>query len=983
MIGKMSSDGRWRALTAATALLATSALMVIPSSPVRAANFEVTNTNNNGAGSLRQAIQDANAAPGADTITFDLPNPSTITLSNNITVTDDIRIEGPGRSELTVTNPTSRVFDVNAGSFYIDSMTIDGAGSNAIIVTSPLGDVELDDMAISDSANHALNVESAASVTVTNSDLTNAQDPTFKGDGVHAELVTGDILIEDVTASGNEDNFEFGTSTPGSIGGTVTLRRVTATGAIDEAADFQNVGGVIIESSRFDANNDQVDINFVAGSVSITDTTVSGTVIDDGLEISDVTGSSIVARTTLSGSGMAGIDVAGVTTPTSVTIVNSTISGNVTSGVIAAPGSTVSIEHSTITDNGNNGVNVVGGAVSITHSILTGNDEQAVDLNSGSATVQYSLVPTGSGWSGSGNVATGDDQLGPLTDNGGPTETHLPQTGSPAINAGNPGISSPPSTDQRGESRTVNTIDIGSVEVSATPPPPDRGSVSILPTTVNVAESVGTVPFTITRSGGSDGAVSVQVATQNVTAAAPADYTAISQAVTFADGESGSKSVNLTIIDDAKDEDAESLKVRLSGPTNGLTIGNAEATITIVDNDDPTPPPLDPELDAASRFFPLSPQRLFDTRAGQPAPGPKGKLGAGDTIDVQITGQAGVPANATAVVMNVTVTETESPGFVTAWAAGSARPQTSNLNYLTPNSTRPNLVTVPIGVGGKVSMYALTPGHLLADVAGYYVDVDEAVSSGRFVSLTPSRIFDTRPGQPASGPKGLIAANSTIDVQVAGEGGLPSSGISAVVLNLTATESADLGFVTAYPTDVSRPTASVLNMEGAGETVANLVVLPLGADGKIRFYTLNGTHLLGDVMGYFTGDSAPVTTDGLFVPLAPNRIFDSRDGEPAPGPKGFVAADSSVDFVAGGVGSIPADAAAIMLNITATQSAGPNFVTGWPTGLDLPIASLLNLTSGDTRPNASILAPGEERKISLYTLAGAHLLADTFGYYLG
>ena len=957
--------------------------MVVPGSPVRAASYVVNSTANSGAGTLRQAIQDANAAPGEDTITFDLPDPSTITLTNNITITDDLRIEGPGRTALTLTNPTSRVLDINGGSLFIDSLTIDGAGSNAIIFTSPVGDLEVDDLTISDSANHALFVESAASVTVTNTELTNAQDPTFKGDGIHAELVSGDVLIEDVVASGNEDNFELGSPAPGSITGTVTLRRVTATSAIDEAADFQNVGNVVIDSSRFDANNDQVDINFVTGTVTVTDTTVSATGIDDGLEISDVAGAAVVARTTLSGSGMAGLDVAGVVTPTTVTVVNSTISGNDTSGIIAAVGATVSVQHSTITDNGNHGINVVGGAVNVTHSILTDNDGQAVRLNSGTATVQYSLVPTGSGWSGSGNVATSDAKLGPLTDNDGPTETHLPQTGSPAINAGNPAISSPPSTDQRGLPRVVNTIDIGSVEVPSTPPPPNRGSVSILPTTVNVAESVGTVPFTITRSGGSSGAVTVDVSTQNLTAAAPGDYVAISQTIAFADGEAGSKTVNLVIVDDAKVEDDESLKVRLSGATGGLAIGTSQATVTIADNDDPITPPLDPALDAAGKFIALPPQRLFDTRAGQPAPGPKGKVAAGETIDVQITGRAGVPANATAVVMNVTVTETESPGFVTVWASGSTRPQTSNLNYLSQNSTRPNLVTVPIGVGGKVSMYALTPGHLLADVAGYYVDVDEAVAAGRFVSVTPSRIFDTRPGQPASGPKGLVAANSTIDVQVAGEGGLPSSGISAVVLNLTATESAALGFVTAYPTDVARPTASVLNMEGAGETVANLVVLPLGPGGKVRFYTLNGTHLLGDVMGYFTGDSAPVTTDGLFVPLAPNRIFDTRSGEPAPGPKGFVNADSSVDFVASGIGAIPADAAAVMMNITATQSAGPNFVTGWPTGLDRPIASLLNPGPGDTRPNASILAPGAGDKVSLYTLAGAHLLVDTFGYYLG
>jgi hypothetical protein len=962
---------------AVTLSLAVGGLISSPGVGRAATTFTVTSTANSGPGTFRQAIQDANATPGQDTVNFALPVPSTITLTNNVTITDDLRIEGPGRAALTLTNPASRVIDVNAGSLYIDSLAIDGAGANAIIVTSPAGAIVLDDLIISDSADHALNVVSASSVTVTNSDLTNARTPGFKGDGIHAESVSSTILIQDVVASGNEDNIEIS-----NVGGAVTLRRVTSTSAIDEAADFQNIGGLVIESSVFDANHDQVDIIGVSGSVTISDTTVSGTEIDDGLEISDVAGAALVARSTMSGNGQAGIWVSGGATPTSVTVINSTLSGNTTSGVVATTGATVDIRHSTITGNGNHGINVLGATVNTTHTILTGNAEKAVHVVAGTATVEYSLVPTGSGVAGTGNVSSDDAKLGLLTDNGGPTQTHMPLTGSPAIEAGNVAIVSPPAVDQRGSARVVARIDIGSVETPAAPPP-NRGSISILPPTVSVAESVGTVPLTVTRTGGSDGAVSVLVTTQNLSAAAPADYVDLSQVVSFANGVAGSQTVHLTINDDAKDEGEESLKVRLSQPTDGVAIGSSESVVTILDNDDSVPPPPNPEIDAAARFIPLPPDRLFDTRPAEPAAGPKGKLGTGQTIDVQVTGVAGVPANATAVVMNVTMTESGGAGFVTVWATGSAQPLTSNLNFLQPNLTRPNLITVPIGAGGKVSLYASAPTHLLADVSGYYVDTDAAVADGRLVSITPSRVFDTRPGEPAAGPKGLVQGGAAIDVQIAGEGGLPTTGMSSVVMNLTATETVADGFVTAYPTNVPRPTASVLNTSPQGPAVANLVIVPLGPDGKVRLYTSSTTHLLADVMGFFTNSAAPVSTDGLFVPLAPNRVFDSRLEEVAPGPKGFVGARSSVDFVAAGVGGVPANAAAVYFNITATQSAGPNFVTGWPTGLPRPLASSLNLETGDTRPNASILAPRTNDKVSLYTLAGAHLLADVFGYYLG
>ena len=150
--------------------------------------------------------------------------------------------------------------------------------------------------------------------------------------------------------------------------------------------------------------------------------------------------------------------------------------------------------------------------------------------------MQNSLLPAGTSFAGNGNIATADAKLGGLTDNGGPTETHHPLAGSPAINAGNPAIASPPAVDQRGSARVVGIIDIGSVEVAATPPP-NRGTVSILPATLNVTESVGTVPFKVTRSGGSAGAVSVQVASQNLSAAAPGDFTAISETISWAGGE--------------------------------------------------------------------------------------------------------------------------------------------------------------------------------------------------------------------------------------------------------------------------------------------------------------------------------------------------------------------------------------------------------------------------------------------------------------
>ncbi|MBT8212292.1 MAG: hypothetical protein KJN71_04005 [Acidimicrobiia bacterium] len=375
----------------------------------------------------------------------------------------------------------------------------------------------------------------------------------------------------------------------------------------------------------------------------------------------------------------------------------------------------------------------------------------------------------------------------------------------------------------------------------------------------------------------------------------------------------------------------------------------------------------------AASFTPLVPQRLFDTRT--PA-APSGKLGAGDTLNVLVAGVGGVPPDATAVVLNVTGTQATGAGFVTIYPGTAQRPQASSLN-LVPGQTAPNLVIVPLGPGGDINLYSSGGTHLLADVSGYFTAAGGAVSAGRFISIDPVRLFDTRTPAP---PSGKLAAGSTLTVPVAGAVGVPVSGASAVVLNLTGTQADAAGFVTGFPTGSVRPQASVLNMERPGHAAANLIILPLGAAGQVNFFVQPGMHLLGDVVGYVTDSSDPVSEAGLFVPLTPGRIFDTRTQTP---PSGKVPPASTVSAVHTGVAGIPTvGVSAVSLNVTGIQATNPGHITGFPTGNPIPVASALNLTfAGETRPNAAIVRPGTGGNISYYSAGGAHVLADANGYF--
>ena len=410
-------------------------------------------------------------------------------------------------------------------------------------------------------------------------------------------------------------------------------------------------------------------------------------------------------------------------------------------------------------------------------------------------------------------------------------------------------------------------------------------------------------------------------------------------------------------------------------PNDPFVAGTA-ATVTIE--------VVDAELDAAARFVPASPVRLFDTRPLEPAPGPKGTVAPDSSIDLQIGGVQGVPDDAVAVVMNVAAVNSIGPGFVTVWPKGETRPLAATHNLTAPGQIRPNLVTVPLGDDGMVSIYTSGGADFTGDLAGYYVDTDEATSAGRIVTLEPARVFDTRPEEPGPGPKGELGAGDTIDVQVTGVAGIPDDGVAAVVMNLAGIRAADRGFVTAYPTGAPYPLAAVLNMNEAGDTNSNLVILPVGENGRITFFAEKGAFLSGDVTGYVTDSTAASTTEGLFVPLSPVRAFDTRPDEPGAGPKGYVGADTTIDGVIGSSVGIPSSASGAVLNVAGVRAAGRGYVTGYPADTDRPLTATLNLgTVDDIRSNAAILEIGADDRISFYSEVGAHLVVDTSGYLIG
>jgi glucose/arabinose dehydrogenase len=376
-----------------------------------------------------------------------------------------------------------------------------------------------------------------------------------------------------------------------------------------------------------------------------------------------------------------------------------------------------------------------------------------------------------------------------------------------------------------------------------------------------------------------------------------------------------------------------------------------------------------------AKFVPITPERVLDTRnnIGSSA----GKLTAGGTLSVQIGGGT-VPTSAVAVAANITSTNSTAPGFLTVWPGRSPRPDTSTLNFQATGETVANEAIVRLGSGGVLNVYSNAGADVLADITGYWVSTATS-SDGRFVPVTvPTRLLDTREGIGTT--KHQVQAGETIDLTVGGAGSpVPATGVSAVALTVTADAPTRGGYVTVWPSGVTRPVVSSVNTNGANDTRSNLVVVPVGANGKVSLYSLQPLQLVVDVTGWFTDTSAPASTTGLFKAASPARLLDTRK---AGAPFGRLNAGDTgvINYTA----AVDPGAIAIVHNLTLDRTHGPSYLTAFPSGSARPTASNVNITAAaQSRATLAISRLGTAQSVSYFASDALDLVIDRSGWFIG
>jgi hypothetical protein len=371
----------------------------------------------------------------------------------------------------------------------------------------------------------------------------------------------------------------------------------------------------------------------------------------------------------------------------------------------------------------------------------------------------------------------------------------------------------------------------------------------------------------------------------------------------------------------------------------------------------------------ASAYAPITPARLADTRAESGSYG-YSRVDS-STIRVQVTGRFGIPAGATAAVLNIASVNSVAPGYVTAYPAGAQRPLASSLNVDYPGRIIANMATVRLSADGAVDLFTLHPMDLVVDVAGAYVPVAGAVSAGRLITISGGarRALDTRDAGLPLGPGGT----QIVDLQGVG---VPADAI-AVVVNIAAVDALP-GYWTAYPNGNERPLASSLNIDEIGQTRNSQGIVRLNPNTQaFNVFSQNGGHLVVDVVGWFTGGSAAPSTEGLFVPTSPTRRLDTRSTFTNMSPWG----GTTIEFESGA--AAPSEVGAVAMNIAIAEPLYVGFITAFPAGQPRPLAANLNITSFDQIISNHAIVRTGTRGIALFTQNGAQMIVDVTGWYLG
>lgn len=399
-------------------------------------------------------------------------------------------------------------------------------------------------------------------------------------------------------------------------------------------------------------------------------------------------------------------------------------------------------------------------------------------------------------------------------------------------------------------------------------------------------------------------------------------------------------------------------------------------------------------LGAGGEFHPLPATRIYDSRPEAAIGSPTGARPAtpgGATFTTKVLGARGVvPSDASqvlTVVANVTVTGATVGGYLTIHRPGAAVPDASNVNF-TAGSSVPDLAFLPVDASGNVAVTVVGYGqgsvNVLIDVYGYVSSSCATTRGARLVSLSPTRIVDTRMSATPLGGREVrrIPFRGADGITPVVPDVVPNNrNVVGAVVNLTVVNQRPAStstFLSVLAEDPGGwPSTSTTNVV-RNQVKANLAIVPVGADGAIRVFNEQGSaDIVVDVVGYLLAGASEGTRAGRIVPLDnPFRAVDTRPRPLGPGQAeqwSFEPFTSSVRLDGQPVGNV----SALFGNLTAANLRRQyptvpveSFLTVYPSNVGLPNASNVNLREYQDVANFALVRLGPAGKVSFFNAAG-------------
>jgi glucose/arabinose dehydrogenase len=371
------------------------------------------------------------------------------------------------------------------------------------------------------------------------------------------------------------------------------------------------------------------------------------------------------------------------------------------------------------------------------------------------------------------------------------------------------------------------------------------------------------------------------------------------------------------------------------------------------------------------KLIPTAPVRVYDTGNGTGVAA--GQMANDSTRLVD----ANPPAGYEAALVNLTYDATGGAGYLRAWRARSARPGTSSLNVDRPGAIVANAAIVPLDADGAFMIETTTAARVVIDVMAWF-DETASTDDGRFVATAPTRAIDTRlaAGQAldSGSPNPWSPTPIGLDVDRTAFVDLPTDGTAeAVVLSVTAIAGpAEAGVLSVYPGGGTASVTSNVNIR-EGEVRANLVVVPLGADGSVSVGTSRVADVVIDMVGFITSDAAPSAGAGLYRAVETNRIVDTRI------PLGFgtLQPNTAAGLAVPGAGA----ASAVAQNLTMTNTTAPGHLSAHPSATT-PVVSNLNVNGpGEIRAVLAWTKLGEGGRMNYTSFARTDFVVDVLGFF--